>query len=166
MATMENTMFLVFVFVALITKEALAAQHAVGGSQGWDESTDFDTWAKGQTFKVGDQLVFKYASGLHSVVEVASESAYKNCDLGSALNSMNGGSNVVKLNKAGTRYFACGTLGHCNQGMKVKIKTVTGNAPSSPAPSSTSDAPGPSQSSASFVMAVAVLLATFMLYVF
>jgi hypothetical protein len=32
MATMENTMFLVFVFVALITKEALAAQHAVGGS--------------------------------------------------------------------------------------------------------------------------------------
>jgi hypothetical protein len=71
---------------------------------------------------------------------------------------MNGGSSVVKLNKAGTRYFACGTLGHCNQGMKVKIKTVTGNAPSS-------DAPGPSQSSASFVMAVA-LLATFMLYVF
>jgi hypothetical protein len=78
---------------------------------------------------------------------------------------MNGGSSVVKLNKAGTRYFACGTLGHCNQGMKVKIKTVTGNAPSSPASSSTSDAPGPSQSSASFVMAVA-LLATFMLYVF
>lgn len=56
MATMENTMFLVLVFVALITKEALAAQHAVGGSQGWDESTDFDTWASGQTFKVGDQL--------------------------------------------------------------------------------------------------------------
>lgn len=77
---------------------------------------------------------------------------------------MNGGSNVVKLDKAGTRYFACGTLGHCNQGMKVKIKTVTGNAASSPASSSTSDAP-PSLSSASLVMAVA-LLATFMLYVF
>jgi hypothetical protein len=56
MATMENTMFLVLVFVGLITKEALAAQHIVGGSQGWDESTDFDTWASGQTFKVGDQL--------------------------------------------------------------------------------------------------------------
>lgn len=49
-------MLLVLVFVALITKEALAAQHIVGGTQGWDESTDFDTWASGQTFKVGDQL--------------------------------------------------------------------------------------------------------------
>ncbi|XP_059452280.1 mavicyanin [Corylus avellana] len=161
---MENTMLLVLVFVALITKEALAAQHIVGGTQGWDESTDFDTWASGQTFKVGDQLVFKYTSGLHSVVELASESAYKNCDLGSAVDSMNGGSNVVKLNKAGTRYFACGTMGHCNQGMKVKIKSVTGNAPSSPASPTSSSSASDALPSHSFVMAVA-LLATFMLYV-
>ncbi|KAE8021344.1 hypothetical protein FH972_007242 [Carpinus fangiana] len=164
MATMVNTMFLVLVFVALITKEALAAQHIVGGSQGWDESTDFDTWASDQTFKVGDQLVFKYTSGLHSVVELASDSAYKNCDLGSALDSMNGGSNVVKLNKAGTRYFACGTLGHCSQGMKVKIKSVTGSAPSSPASPTSSSSTSDALPSRSFVMAVA-LLATFMLYV-
>uniref|UniRef100_A0A2N9G3W1 Phytocyanin domain-containing protein n=1 Tax=Fagus sylvatica TaxID=28930 RepID=A0A2N9G3W1_FAGSY len=162
MATM-NTIFLVLFFVALVTKEALATQHVVGGGQGWDESTDFNSWTSGQTFKVSDQLVFKYSSSLHSVVELSSESAYKNCDLGSALNSLNSGSDVVKLNKAGTRYFACGTLGHCNQGMKVKIKTVTGNAPSSPA-ASTSDASA-SQSFASFVMVVA-LLATFLLYVF
>lgn len=37
-------------------KEALAEQHVVGGSQGWDESTDFNSWVSGQTFKVGDQL--------------------------------------------------------------------------------------------------------------
>lgn len=52
---LKNTIFLVLI-AALITKEAFAAQHVVGGSQGWDESTDFDTWASGQTFKVGDQL--------------------------------------------------------------------------------------------------------------
>nr|POE76791.1 blue copper protein [Quercus suber] len=99
-------------------EEALATQHVVGGSQGWDESTDFNSWTSGQTFKVGDQLVFKYTTGLHSVVELASESAYKNCDLGTALDSKSSGSDVIKLNKAGTRYFACGTLGHCSQGMK------------------------------------------------
>ncbi|KAM3713324.1 hypothetical protein ACB098_01G249100 [Castanea mollissima] len=167
MATM-NTIFLVLMFVAFITKEALATQHVVGGSQGWDESTDYNSWTSGQTFKVGDQLVFKYTTGLHSVVELASESAYKNCDLGTALDSKSSGSDVVKLNKAGTRYFACGTLGHCSQGMKVKIKTVTGSAPSSPASSSssptTSDASA-SRSFASFVMVVA-FLATFLLYVF
>ncbi|KAJ8768309.1 hypothetical protein K2173_021249 [Erythroxylum novogranatense] len=117
--------------------EAIAAQHTVGGSQGWDESADFKSWASAQKFKVGDQLVFKYTPGLHSVVELASETAYKNCDLGSALDSTNAGNDVVKLNKPGTRYFACGTLGHCDQGMKVKITTVSGTAPSTPASSST-----------------------------
>lgn len=34
----------------------MAEQHVVGGSQGWDESTDFNSWVSGQTFKVGDQL--------------------------------------------------------------------------------------------------------------
>ncbi|XP_027353052.1 mavicyanin-like [Abrus precatorius] len=124
--------------VALIIKVVMAEQHVVGGSQGWDESTDFNSWVSGQRFKVGDQLVFKYSSGLHSVVELGNESDYKNCGLGNAVNSMSSGNDVVKLNKPGTRYFACGTLGHCSQGMKVKIKTVSGNAPSSPSSSSSS----------------------------
>lgn len=51
----RNTFLLALVF-ALIMKEALAEQHVVGGSQGWDESTDFNSWVSGQTFKVGDQL--------------------------------------------------------------------------------------------------------------
>lgn len=59
----KNTFFLVLV-VTLITKEALAAKHLVGGSQGWDPSTDFNSWVSGQTFKVGDQLgmllIYKY----------------------------------------------------------------------------------------------------------
>ncbi|KAH0984573.1 hypothetical protein GBA52_011750 [Prunus armeniaca] len=111
----RNTILLVLVFVGLITKKGFAAQLTVGGSQ-----------------------VFKYSSGLHSVVELPNESAYKSCDLGGALDSKNTGSDVVKLTKAGTRYFACGTLGHCGQGMKVKITTVDGNAPSSPASASSS----------------------------
>jgi hypothetical protein len=53
---MEHKVCLVLVVVALITKEAMAAQHVVGGSQGWEESTDFSSWASGQKFKVGDQL--------------------------------------------------------------------------------------------------------------
>lgn len=59
---LKNTFFLVLVvFVAFITKEAQAAKHTVGGSQGWDESTDFKSWASGKKFKVGDQLgIFLY----------------------------------------------------------------------------------------------------------
>ncbi|CAI9777266.1 unnamed protein product [Fraxinus pennsylvanica] len=126
----------------LIKKEALGKQHVVGGSQGWDESTDFNSWVSSQTFKVGDELVFKYTPGLHSVVELGSESSYKSCDISSALNSLNGGSNTVKLNKPGPRYFACGTPGHCGQGMKLKITTVAGDGtastPSSPSSTTSS----------------------------
>ncbi|XP_020238027.1 mavicyanin [Cajanus cajan] len=147
----KNTIFLALV-ATLIAKEAFAAQHVVGGSQGWDQSTDFKTWISGQTFKVGDKLVFKYTS-LHSVVELGSESAYKNCDISSPIKSLSTGNDVVKLDKPGTRYFTCGTLGHCSQGMKVKITTVKGNAlspASSPSPSSSplsSSSPSSSPSS-------------------
>ncbi|XP_019161593.1 PREDICTED: mavicyanin [Ipomoea nil] len=130
---------LVVVIGAVMIEQVAAAQHVVGGSQGWDESTDFDSWASGNTFKVGDQLVFRYNPGLHSVVELGSESAYKSCDTSSPVNSFSGGNDVVKLNKPGSRYFACGTAGHCEQGMKLKVTTLTGNAPSNPA--STSSAP-------------------------
>ena len=51
----KNTIFFVLV-ATVIAKEALAAQHVVGGSQGWDQTTDFNSWIAGQTFKVGDQL--------------------------------------------------------------------------------------------------------------
>ncbi|KAF7819440.1 mavicyanin-like [Senna tora] len=162
---LKNTIFLVLL-AALITKEALAAQYDVGGTQGWDVSTDLNSWASGQTFKVGDQLVFKYSSGLHSVVELGSESEYKKCDISSAVNSMSSGNDVVKLNKAGTRYFTCGTAGHCGQGMKVKITTVAGNASSTPASSASSSSSSSSSSpastsatSASQGLAVSIVLA-------
>jgi len=51
----KNIIFLALL-ATLITKEVLATQHIVGGSQGWDPSSDFDSWSSGQTFKVGDQL--------------------------------------------------------------------------------------------------------------
>ncbi|KAI9178449.1 hypothetical protein LWI28_026607 [Acer negundo] len=158
---------LLLVVALILVEQCWAAQHVVGGAQGWDESTDFSSWASAQTFKVGDQLVFKYSSGLHSVVELGSESAYKSCDPGTALDSMNTGKDVVKLDKSGTRYFACGTLGHCDQGMKLKITTVSSSSgTTSSTTSSTPDSPSSSKSptstsgsSGSFASLIVLLLA-------
>ncbi|KAG5099106.1 hypothetical protein JHK82_044158 [Glycine max] len=121
----------------------MAEQHVVGGSQGWDESTDFNSWVSGRTFMVGDQRVFKYSS-LHSVVELGSEMAMM----------------FVKLNKPTTRYFACGTMGHCDQGMKVKITTVSSSGTSSPSSPSLSSAASASASSSSLVFIAALLIAS------
>lgn len=59
---MEKNAYTMLVFVGcvgmllMISTQGSAEQHVVGGKQGWDESTDFDSWASGQTFKVGDTL--------------------------------------------------------------------------------------------------------------
>lgn len=55
MEGMKRVLLVLFIG-ALIAKEASAAQHVVGGSQGWVESADLNSWASGQTFKAGDQL--------------------------------------------------------------------------------------------------------------
>ncbi|XP_068645098.1 mavicyanin-like [Aristolochia californica] len=129
----------VLILVVVDPPAALAAKHVVGGSQGWDTSADLSSWASGQTFEVGDQLVFRYTPGFHSVVELPSQKEYEKCEMSGALDSMNGGTSVVKLDKPGTRYFTCGTLGHCDQGMKVKIKVVASNdSASSKSPSTAS----------------------------
>ncbi|KAF9607706.1 hypothetical protein IFM89_038246 [Coptis chinensis] len=133
---------LLVIYLALGATEVLATQHVVT----WDVSTDLNSWASGRTFKVGDQLVFKYMKGLHSLLELSSEKEYKNCNIGNAADSKNGGNDVVKLTKPGTRYFACGTLGHCDQGMKLKIKTVASNGSSQ---DSSQDSPSSSSTTTS-----------------
>ena len=82
--------------------------------------------------------VFTYTPGLHTVVELAGEKEYNKCDINGALNSMNDGKSTVKLSKPGYRYFACGTMGHCQEGMKLKIKTLAANQVDSHDPSSLS----------------------------
>lgn len=142
-----TVMLLLMILALAITQSCMAVQYAVGGSQGWDLSTDLSTWESSKTFKVGDTLSFKYTAGLHSVVELASEKDYNACNIGNPVNSLSGGSNVVKLSKAGTRYFACGTPGHCSGGMKMKIKVVA--AGTSPTPSSTPSSTTPSSTTPS-----------------
>ncbi|KAL3630824.1 hypothetical protein CASFOL_023808 [Castilleja foliolosa] len=138
------------ILVAVFAKQAFAATHKVGDSQGWVQSIDFDTWASKETFKVGDTLEFKYST-MHSVVEL-NEDAYKNCDISTTVKSYTGGSNTITLDKPGTRYFACGTSGHCDQGMKVKITTVAASGSSStPSATTSPSSPGatPSTSASS-----------------
>ncbi|KAL1210125.1 Uclacyanin 1 [Cardamine amara subsp. amara] len=131
-----QAVLVILVLTGLITvKTTLAVQHVIGGSQGWEQSVDFDSWSSDQSFKVGDQIVFKY-SGLHSVVELGSETAFKSCDLGTPVNSLSSGNDVVKLSKTGTRYFACGTAGHCEQGMKIKVNVDSSDSTSASTPDS------------------------------
>ncbi|XP_059651001.1 uclacyanin-3-like [Cornus florida] len=138
----------------LASPAVYAADHTVGGSNGWSQTGDYTTWAKSQTFIVGDNLVFNYDS-THSVDEV-SQSDYTNCKTSSPIKSYTGGSTTISLTTAGPMYFICPTFGHCQGGMKLAI-TVGASSPSpggtppatSSPPSSSSSPPPPTTSTTS-----------------
>ncbi|KAK8968180.1 hypothetical protein KSP40_PGU008502 [Platanthera guangdongensis] len=52
------------------------------------------------------------------------------------LQAYTGGTAVVKLASPGIRYFICGTPGHCAQGMKLQINTVSASTVINPQPTS------------------------------
>ncbi|KAK9120965.1 hypothetical protein Syun_018582 [Stephania yunnanensis] len=145
---MATTAALLLAFL-LATPMALAVDHKVGDDSGWDQGVNYDNWAKGKTFQVGDNLLFSYG-GSHSV-DVVSQSDYTSCNTGNAITTYTGGSNTVKLDKEGAMYFVCPAFGHCQGGMKLAVTVSAasttpsgGSPPSTTTPPSSSSPNGPS----------------------
>ncbi|KAH0939810.1 hypothetical protein HID58_007271, partial [Brassica napus] len=76
----------ILVFAGLMAvKTTLAAQHVMGGSQGWENPL---------------------TSILGRPINLSKSATNWSCDLGTPVNSLSSGNDVVKLSKTGTRYFA------------------------------------------------------------
>ncbi|KAH7522822.1 hypothetical protein ACOSP7_002590 [Xanthoceras sorbifolium] len=133
----QRTFLICLAATALLMQLAMAANYTVGGPNGgWDASTDIQTWATSQSFSVGDNLIFQYTAN-HDVLEV-SKADYDSCQTSNAVQTYNNGNTVITLSSPGKRYFICGTVGHCSQGMKLEVDTL---ATSSPPPASPSTPP-------------------------
>ncbi|XP_048232443.1 uclacyanin 1 isoform X2 [Ricinus communis] len=152
MAILRNVMSLAV--IAMLFELAMAANYTVGGSNGgWDTSTNLQAWAASQLFSVGDNLIFQYGAN-HNLFEV-SQADYDSCQTSNAIQGHSDGSTVIPLSSPGTRYFICGTPGHCTQGMKVEIDVLpsstpppaTPATPATPPPASPISPPPPSPSS-------------------
>ncbi|KAM0955702.1 hypothetical protein ACFX2A_024557 [Malus domestica] len=133
-----RTTLMSLVVVTMLIELAMAATYMVGGPNGaWDSSTDLQTWASLQSFLVGDNLNFQYSPN-HDVIEVP-KADYDSCQASNSIQSYTGGSTTIPLSSPGKRYFICGTIGHCSQGMKLEVNTLATSAtptasPISPSP--------------------------------
>ncbi|GAV59129.1 Cu_bind_like domain-containing protein [Cephalotus follicularis] len=117
-----------------------AVQYTVGDSAGWTQMS-YNSWLSGKTFTVGDSLVFNYDSSTHKVDQV-SQSDYNNCASSNAINSYSDGSTTISLDKAGSMYFICPTIGHCAGGMKLAVNVLASTTtPSGTPPTTTSGTP-------------------------
>ncbi|KAJ7948195.1 Blue copper protein [Quillaja saponaria] len=139
MAFIETLMRLSY--LAMLIELTMAANYIVGGSNGgWDTSTNLQPWASSQTFTIGDNLIFQYTPN-HDVAEVT-KADYDSCLPSNPIQTYNDGASTIPLSSPGKRYFICGTMGHCSQGMKVEIDTLAASA-SQPIASSSAPTPSP-----------------------
>ncbi|EES05493.1 hypothetical protein BDA96_04G243400 [Sorghum bicolor] len=118
----------VLLLVACSSSTAAATSYTVGDGSGWTTGVDYTSWAASKNFKVGDNLVFNYAKGLHTVVEV-SAAEYMACTAANPLGSDSSGATTVALKTPGTHYFVCSITGHCGAGMKLAVTVGGSNSP-------------------------------------
>uniref|UniRef100_A0A0D3GW65 Phytocyanin domain-containing protein n=1 Tax=Oryza barthii TaxID=65489 RepID=A0A0D3GW65_9ORYZ len=140
MAAANRSALLVVAMAAavLATTATGATTYTVGAPAGsWDTRTNYAQWVSAITFRVSDQLVFKYSPAAHDVVEVT-KAGYDSCSSSGPIATFNSGDDIVPLTAIGTRYFICGFPGHCTAGMKVAVKveaaTATGGSGTAPSP--------------------------------
>ncbi|CAN6286571.1 unnamed protein product [Urochloa humidicola] len=108
---------------ALLPATASAATYVVGDGAGWDVAVDYEAWARGKSFKVGDTLVFRYETPSEKDVVQVDAQGYADCtvpDNGRLMNSGSGNDHVV-LGEAGQFFFICDAEGECDSGMKLAV---------------------------------------------
>ncbi|XP_049402231.1 blue copper protein-like [Solanum stenotomum] len=120
-----------------------AMEYWVGGDKGWAIDVDYQAWAKGKNFKVGDTLVFKYTKGHHNVFKV-NQTSFKDCIVPSS-GGLTSGDDVITLATPGKKWYICGFPSHCSDHNQKLVITVEGGAPApaTPIPSPATPVPTP-----------------------
>ncbi|KAL6005144.1 hypothetical protein ACLOJK_005706 [Asimina triloba] len=138
--------FVALIALLLFPAVSLAKEFIVGDEAGWTINFDYQKWAAGKDFMVGDKLVFKYPVGAHTVLKVNATN-FQACNKepldGNVLGT---GNDVITLATPGKKWYICGVAQHCAAaGQKLAVNVAdlsaqspapTGTTPGAQAPSS------------------------------
>ncbi|CAL9029698.1 unnamed protein product [Prunus brigantina] len=149
----SSQLFIILPILAIFVPSVLATDYVVGDDKGWTINFDYQAWAQGKSFYVGDNLVFNYPKGAHTVLKV-NGTGFQQCEAPLDSVPLTSGKDVINLATPGRKWYICGVGQHCEVGNQKLVITVlpssSSSAPSS-SPSSWPSAtagPGPSTSSA------------------
>ncbi|KAG8369734.1 hypothetical protein BUALT_Bualt14G0044600 [Buddleja alternifolia] len=142
---------LLFMAIALFGA-SMAAKYKVGNDQGWSAGiVDYNYWAFGKNFTVGDELdwthalavlvtenivtVFKYKQQCqqqsNNVMEVNSQD-YDSCNNKSAIHTYTTGHDSIELTSCGDHYYICGIGSNCQDGgqkLHIFVRDHNGTCP-------------------------------------
>ncbi|XP_062025428.1 blue copper protein 1b-like [Rosa rugosa] len=135
-----SQLFVIVAMLAIFTPTIFATDFIVGDDKGWTINVDYQAWAQGKQFYVGDNLVFNYPVGVHNVLKV-NGTGFQECAAPAGTVALTGGKDVINLATPGRKWYICGVSKHCEVGPQKLFITVT---PASFAPS-----PSPTTSAAS-----------------
>ncbi|KAF6169921.1 hypothetical protein GIB67_034313 [Kingdonia uniflora] len=131
----------ILVVAILISAGTLAKEFVVGDDSGWTIKFDYQTWATGKEFHVGDKLVFNYPVGAHNVHKV-NATGFQDCVAPLDAIPLATGSDVVTLATPGKKWYICGVGKHCEVGgQKLVITVLPKLSASAPAPAPQAVAP-------------------------
>ncbi|KAL2525113.1 Cupredoxin superfamily protein [Abeliophyllum distichum] len=130
---MSSKIFSVAFFVAIVAAPALATEYVVGDDAGWKLNFDYQKWAGGKQFVIGDKLIFKYTEKTHNVHRV-NGTAFQQCMPPADSEALTSGSDVITLATQGRKWYICGVGKHCSNGMKLAITVSAEVYAPAPAP--------------------------------
>ncbi|XP_047337961.1 blue copper protein 1a-like [Impatiens glandulifera] len=169
MAALIKMMFPIMFFLVLagvVSADLPSTYHVVGDDKGWTLNFDYQAWAQGKEFRVGDKLVFNYNKDSHNVLKV-NGTGFQQCNATSAIGeALISGNDIVTLATPGRKWYICGIGKHCEVGnMKLVITVILPqDGPGSPAPSPTGTSiAGAGKMSMKYVAIVAPLAIMLML---
>ncbi|KAF6169896.1 hypothetical protein GIB67_034288 [Kingdonia uniflora] len=134
MASNQMLGMLVLVVAILLPVRALAKEILVGDDSGWTINFDYQTWAAGKEFYVGDKLIFQYPIGVHNVLKV-NGADFQTCTSPVEVMPLTTGMDVITLSAPGKKWYICDVGTHCEVGgQKLFITVLPELSASAPAP--------------------------------
>ncbi|XP_074587561.1 blue copper protein 1a-like [Curcuma longa] len=124
MASKLQALAVLLAIATVVLPVAMAADIMVGDDSGWRLDFNYTTWAENNMFMLGDNLVFNYDRGSHSVVAVGGDD-FRTCNVSNgAIKTFDSGNDVIPLNTTGKRWYVCGVGDHCSRGQKLAVEVL------------------------------------------
>lgn len=126
MLNLNVILVMVMVVASMEFHPSLATDHFVGDSAGWGRQLNprfYEIWSINNRFLVNDALIFKFATGVHTVAEVRSLGEYDACDGSNPVQMFTNCPARVGINTKGQHYYICTIGNHCHFGMKMILNT-------------------------------------------
>ncbi|KAL7246844.1 hypothetical protein ACSBR2_001872 [Camellia fascicularis] len=120
-----------FIILAIIFPMIVSAKDfIVGDEKGWTTNFDYQAWAFGKDFRVGDRLVFQYPVGAHNVFMV-NATGFQNCTVPPSNLAFTTGNDKIILATSGEKWYICGVGEHCAVGGQKLFINVFDDRPCS-----------------------------------